>query len=171
LAKHVRRRQYGDHQPPFKAFIRTAPLSARQRLRHHLILQTTYGYYQSVNSLPLSQCRAPDTDGDGLNDVIEGWYVTSSTLADDDADGMPDAWEAKYDFLPSENGGENVEDTDSDGLSNRDEFILAPTPAWPTPTATDGSTATMETPCPPPSTATPTPSSATPSSQRHGLLR
>jgi microsomal dipeptidase-like Zn-dependent dipeptidase len=53
-----------------------------------------------------------DYDGDGAGDACD---------SDDDNDGIPDAWEIKYDFNPR-NKSDAAEDPDNDGFSNLLEY-------------------------------------------------
>lgn len=73
----------------------------------------------------------PDTDNDGLLDGAEARALgTNPRLADSDNDGLPDGFELTrvlgLDPLDADSDNDGVadgnEDTDSDGLSNRDEY-------------------------------------------------
>jgi len=50
------------------------------------------------------------------------------TIIDADSNGLPDWWEAQYPALISGTGISLIEDTDHDGINNRDEFILGTNP-------------------------------------------
>ncbi|HUT54833.1 MAG TPA: hypothetical protein VM658_15685, partial [bacterium] len=94
-----------------------------------LATQTT-GYYQYVYLEPLSQCRAPDADGDGITSYFETNFLGSNAASPDgDSDGMPDAWEYQYGFNPA-NAADATGDPDWDGLTNREEYDLGTDPNW-----------------------------------------
>lgn len=72
-----------------------------------------------------------DADGDDLSDLEEIFqYGTSPERPDSDADGIPDAWEARHRrfdpvsnlFRPAPNVADSGDDLDGDGLTNLDEF-------------------------------------------------
>ena len=67
---------------------------------------------------PTSQ---PDADGDGLNVIEEALLGTSDNAADSDHDGLPDAWEARYQLDPAVANADG--DPDNDGLTNLEEFL------------------------------------------------
>ena len=69
-----------------------------------------------------------DTDGDGFNDYEEGLMHTDPSIADSDADGLPDFWEIAHGFDPFDDGSINPEngsasDSDLDGYSNLEEYL------------------------------------------------
>jgi hypothetical protein len=53
-----------------------------------------------------------------------------TTLADSDGDGMPDTWESQYGFNSGDPADADL-DTDSDGLTNRDEYLARTDPTDP----------------------------------------
>ncbi|MGV9171404.1 MAG: NosD domain-containing protein [Promethearchaeia archaeon] len=62
-----------------------------------------------------------DTDGDGLDDLVEVLYWgTNITNIDTDGDGMPDKWEAVNNLDPTRDDAN--EDPDDDGLTNLEEL-------------------------------------------------
>lgn len=63
-----------------------------------------------------------DTDSDGINDGDEVFiYRTSVSESDTDSDGMPDGWEVDNGLNPLSSSDRNT-DADGDGLSNFDEY-------------------------------------------------
>ena len=72
-----------------------------------------------------------DTDGDGWNDYREVMVERTNPLVfdviDSDHDGMSDAWEDTY-GLNKNNAADAATDTDSDGLTNLQEFQVATNP-------------------------------------------
>lgn len=69
------------------------------------------GVADELDAFPLDPAESADTDGDGIGNNAD---------LDDDADGMPDAWEIVNNLNPLVNdaGG----DPDGDGVSNIEEF-------------------------------------------------
>ena len=68
-----------------------------------------------------------DTDRDGLNDYDElNTHNTDPFIADSDEDGMPDGWEVQYGLDPLLNDASL--DSDSDSISNLDEFTRGSDP-------------------------------------------
>ena len=68
-----------------------------------------------------------DSDGDGFNDYEEYQLGTDPSIADRDADGLPDEWEIAYNLDLDDDGSVNPDngpngDQDNDGLSNLDEY-------------------------------------------------
>ncbi len=77
-----------------------------------------------------------DSDEDGIPDDLElgtsyagipGTYASSAYDRDTDHDGMPDLWELRNDLNPT-NPIDATQDTDGDGVSNLDEYILGSDP-------------------------------------------
>ncbi|MFL0810905.1 MAG: DUF1349 domain-containing protein [Agarilytica sp.] len=66
---------------------------------------------------------APDTDGDGLNDIVESFFGTNPNLADTDADGLDDAQE-----LNELNTDPLLADTDADGMGDAYEVAYGHDP-------------------------------------------
>jgi len=67
-----------------------------------------------------------DTDGDGINDFDEiNIHGTSPLSPDSDGDWLPDGWELDNGLLPTVS---NEGDTDSDGLSDHQEYELGTDP-------------------------------------------
>ncbi len=67
------------------------------------------------------------TGGDSIIDTqadVGGWpeYASAPAPADDDNDGMPDAWERKHGLKPKD-ASDNNKDTDSDGYTNVEEYL------------------------------------------------
>lgn len=67
-----------------------------------------------------------DEDGDRLTLCVENCLGTSDQKTDTDEDGMPDYFEAIYDFNPSFK--DSKEDADFDGLLNLEEFLMRSNP-------------------------------------------
>lgn len=68
-----------------------------------------------------------DSDGDGLSDGDEiNIYGTSPIELDSDNDGMQDGWEIEFSLDPLAN--DSTSDTDSDGLSNLQEYKMGTNP-------------------------------------------
>jgi len=64
-----------------------------------------------------------DTDDDGLLDGDEvNTHGTDPTLADSDGDGMDDDWEVFHSACMDPLSGDSLQDFDSDGVTNIDEF-------------------------------------------------
>lgn len=72
-------------------------------------------------------CRARDTDGDGLSQFAEAYLDTRPTLVDSDADGVPDGMEVRYRLDPRLRLIAGI-DTDGDGTSDTEEFRLGSNP-------------------------------------------
>ncbi len=80
----------------------------------------------------------PDSDGDGVEDIIEDAYGTAPDQADTDADGLTDFQEiyqtgtdpTKYDSFTGGVADANA-DSDGDGISNIDEIAQKTNPAEP----------------------------------------
>ncbi len=75
----------------------------------------------------------PDTDGDGFNDgeeVSNGYNPNGIGRLDTDGDGLYDWWEKRY-GLDKDNPEDSKEDTDGDGLNNKNEFIYKTDPRNP----------------------------------------
>ncbi len=71
--------------------------------------------------------RRADRDGDGLTDGAELFvYHTMTNSVDTDGDGMPDGWEVESGLNPLE--GDGVQDEDTDGLSNFQEYMNGTSP-------------------------------------------
>jgi autotransporter-associated beta strand protein len=96
------------------------PLTVSQGLYHSFasVLPTTGGEltFNSIDS------------GAGTNPILNGILIealapTAAGLLDDDGDGMPNWWEASYQFLPGSNVDGGSADFDLDGVSNVDEFL------------------------------------------------
>jgi hypothetical protein len=69
-----------------------------------------------------------DTDHDSLDDYSEVHsYGTDPTSNDSDGDSMPDSWELLYNFDPL-NSSDAAQDSDSDGLTNLEEFFASTNP-------------------------------------------
>jgi len=70
-----------------------------------------------------------DSDGDGVTNADETSQGTSTTLADTDADGLPDAWELHF-FTAAEATlwSDPQNDSDSDGFTDPEEFWAATDP-------------------------------------------
>lgn len=64
-----------------------------------------------------------DTDGDGVNDSKDPFPLEKEFTKDVDRDGMADEWETANGLSPFVTDDAAL-DTDSDGLTNREEFIL-----------------------------------------------
>ncbi len=80
----------------------------------------------TYNTNPLNN----DTDNDKLVDEIEiNTYHTNPLTNDTDSDGMPDGWEVQYGLNPLLNDAS--EDSDSDGLTNLEEYQLGTNPINP----------------------------------------
>lgn len=77
-----------------------------------------------------------DTDEDGVDDSKDLFPLEREYQTDNDQDGMPDQYEKAHGFSP-ELRSDSEEDSDGDGLSNRDEFIYGTDPLDPD---TDGDT-------------------------------
>jgi concanavalin A-like lectin/glucanase superfamily protein/thrombospondin type 3 repeat protein len=74
--------------------------------------------------------HAADTDDDGLSDSIEViTHQTDPLLADTDSDGMPDGWEVSNSLDPLVDDA--AIDSDSDGLTNLQEYGLGTDPQSP----------------------------------------
>lgn len=95
------------------------PLTVSQGLYHSFasVLPTTGGQltFDSIDS------------GAGTNPIINGVLIealapTAAGLLDNDADTMPNWWEAAYQFNPESNVDGGSADFDLDGVSNVDEF-------------------------------------------------
>ena len=72
---------------------------------------------------------SPDTDGDGAPDAVELSRGTLIDQRDSDRDGMEDGWEQFYAKIAGITGGLGAaQDTDLDGRSNLDEFLLGTNP-------------------------------------------
>jgi hypothetical protein len=69
-----------------------------------------------------------DTDGDGALDVVEAEEGTNPLLADSDDDGIPDNYELLNSYLDPNNSADALLDTDGDGFSNLDEFLVSSDP-------------------------------------------
>ncbi len=67
--------------------------------------------------------RNEDTDGDGITDDGDQFPLNANYHFDDDADGLPNAFEDLHPFLSSYNAWDASEDFDNDGLTNLDEFL------------------------------------------------
>ncbi len=65
--------------------------------------------------------------------------LVTMPIADDDNDGMPDAWELQYGFDPLD-ASDALLDTDGDGYSNVEEYQLgtSPLPELTTPVVVNG---------------------------------
>lgn len=72
-----------------------------------------------------------DSDGDGAGDWAEiHSHGTNPTNPDTDADGMPDGWEIGHGLSPTYDGDAD-DDSDSDGISNYDEYQAGTNPgSW-----------------------------------------
>lgn len=69
-----------------------------------------------------------DTDGDGLSDGDEvGIHSTNPLNPDTDGDGIPDGWEAQHGLDPLDPTDANL-DSDSDGLTDYEEYLLGTDP-------------------------------------------
>lgn len=76
-----------------------------------------------------------DTDGDSLTDGLEvNEYGTSPILSDSDGDLMPDDFEVRFGLSPLDDA-DSILDTDGDGISNYEEFLLELDPTDPESTA------------------------------------
>ncbi len=69
-----------------------------------------------------------DTDGDGYTDAEEAILHTDPTIADSDADGLPDFWEVAHGLNPHDNGSINPTngpngDPDGDSYTNLTEYL------------------------------------------------
>ena len=83
-----------------------------------------------------------DTDGDGIDDLVDNCPLTPNNDqsdfdadgmgnvcdADDDNDGMPDAYEESYTFLDPRDPTDASEDYDQDGLTNIQEHNFGSSP-------------------------------------------
>lgn len=66
-------------------------------------------------------CRARDTDGDGLSQYAEDYLKTRPTLVDSDGDGVPDGLEVRYNLDPLAPLAAGL-DTDGDGVPDAEEY-------------------------------------------------
>jgi hypothetical protein len=60
---------------------------------------------------------AHENDVGGFPNIASG-----SACADGDRDGMPDAFESRYEFNPG-NAADALQDTDGDGYTNLEEYV------------------------------------------------
>jgi hypothetical protein len=77
---------------------------------------------------PTCSCR--DLDGDGLSECAERVLGTDPTLADSDADGIPDGQESRFRLDPLV-ADDPLTDTDSDGVPNVIEIRQRSSPTSP----------------------------------------
>jgi hypothetical protein len=75
----------------------------------------------SLDQFPQDPSVCLDTDGDNLPDDIKGSSEFTEDT-DDDNDGMPDSWELEHSLDPL-NIEDAMEDPDSDGFSNLNEYL------------------------------------------------
>ena len=71
-------------------------------------------------------CDADD-DGDGVVDTLDPFPLDSRYRSDDDADGMPNAWELLFQ-LDAQDASDSGQDAELDGLNNLEEFLLGTNP-------------------------------------------
>ncbi len=72
-------------------------------------------------------CKARDTDGDGLSQYAEGYLKTRPTLVDSDGDGMVDGMEVRYGLNPLKADSATL-DTDGDGVPDAEELKIGSSP-------------------------------------------
>jgi len=80
-----------------------------------------FHYDEAGNLTDQSVSNSPDTDGD---------QITNFADADDDGDGMPDAWEIQYGFNPL-SPADAGQDADHDGVTNLAEYLAGTNPLQP----------------------------------------
>jgi hypothetical protein len=83
--------------------------------------------YDEVGNLTVRTATNPDSDGDGLTDVVElNVWGTDPNLADTDLDGLSDGDEVNVHGTDPQNP-----DTDGDGFNDGDEIVAGTDPLNP----------------------------------------
>lgn len=91
---------------------------------------------KAIAGQPPPSCSCRDLDGDGLSECAERLLGTDPTLADSDADGLPDGWEVRHRLDPLV-ADDPLRDSDFDGVPNVVEATLNSDPMSPDPTYRD----------------------------------
>jgi hypothetical protein len=103
--------------------------SAMPEARHTYRLRVSNEVGEVVS--PELAADLPDTDRDGVSDVLEQMLGTSASEPDTDGDGLPDGWEVAHGLNPRSADGRHgaAGDFDRDGLSNAEEHARGTNPA------------------------------------------
>ncbi|MDE0747075.1 MAG: hypothetical protein OSB23_04785, partial [Porticoccaceae bacterium] len=70
----------------------------------------------------------PDIDGDGVLNGDDLFPKQAEYSLDSDGDGMPDAWETRFDLDPND-ASDAALDEDGDGITNLEEFLAGTPPS------------------------------------------
>ena len=70
----------------------------------------------------------PDIDGDEVPNSQDPFPMQAQYSVDTDNDGMPDAWEVRFDLNPND-PSDSALDQDGDGISNLEEFLAGTPPS------------------------------------------
>ncbi len=95
------------------------------------IVNNIFGQSKEVSNTDSNPIRPDDTDGDGLDDILEEHIGTDPNEIDTDGDGIPDGFEyttyleqhPRY-YLNPLNSSDGAMDFDDDGLTNAEEYEI-----------------------------------------------
>jgi len=82
---------------------------------------------ENNNDRIVSVMTSLDSDGDGLLDGEELHLGTNPYLCDTDGDGIPDGWELAHGLNPNDLADGSA-DSDADGMSNLQEYLVGTDP-------------------------------------------
>ncbi|HRH92970.1 MAG TPA: S-layer homology domain-containing protein [Candidatus Peribacteria bacterium] len=87
------------------------------------------GWNNGVEALRGTDPKKADTDGDGVNDAQDPFPLNANSAKDANANDLPDEWEEQTGLAAATTAPKGaIEDADSDGVTNADEYAKGTDP-------------------------------------------